>query len=82
MGNSLVSYISTTGLYALDFATDYATFAARTLVDPAVRDAVNIREVLAADLTVPSSATINALVLHNNNAGLTPVEPRRSRTRP
>ena len=72
MGNSLVSYISTTGLYALDFATDYATFAARDLVDPTVRDAVNIREVLTADLTIPASATINALVLHNNNSGLTP----------
>jgi hypothetical protein len=75
MGNSLVSYLATTfGLYASSTSTtDYATFAARTLVDSNIRDAVNIREVLWRPTSRSRPApTINALVLHNNNTGLTP----------
>jgi autotransporter-associated beta strand protein len=59
MGNSLVTYVSGIGLRALDFATDYSTFA--TTVNPTD----NIREVLTGSLAVAGSKTVNAVVLHS-----------------
>ncbi|MDY0166608.1 MAG: autotransporter-associated beta strand repeat-containing protein [Thermoguttaceae bacterium] len=61
MGNSLVTYISGRGFVALDFATEYTTYAAAVATS-------NVRESLAADLTGLVSTTLNALVLHNDSA--------------
>jgi fibronectin-binding autotransporter adhesin len=58
MGNSLVTYILGTGFRPLNFATEYATYAAAAATD-------NVRESLSADLTGLSGATINSLVLNN-----------------
>ncbi|MCX6855571.1 MAG: autotransporter-associated beta strand repeat-containing protein [Verrucomicrobia bacterium] len=61
MGNSLVTYVSGTGIRPLDLLTEYNTFGGT----PAVTD--NIRESLAADLTGIGGNTINALVVNNSN---------------
>ncbi len=65
MGNSLVTYVSAAGFRALDFTTEYNTFATRAGATD------NIRESLTTDLTGLAGTTINALVLHNANTGAT-----------
>jgi hypothetical protein len=62
MGNSLVTYVSGTGFRALDFTTEYNTFATKAT------DTDNIRESLTADLTGLAGTTLNALVLNNASA--------------
>lgn len=61
MGNSLITYVSGAGFRALDFATEYNTFATKAT------NTDNIRESLTTDLTGLAGTTLNALVLHNNN---------------
>jgi autotransporter-associated beta strand protein len=61
MGNSLITYVSGNGFRALDFATEYNTFATKTA------NTDNIRESLTANLTGLAANTLNALVLHNNS---------------
>lgn len=59
MGNSLVTYVATRGFIALDFATEYATYATAGATS-------NTREVLASNPASVAGKTINSLVLHNN----------------
>ena len=60
MGNSLASYATGSNSFrALDFATEYNTYAASAVTTE------NIRESLATNLTGLTGKTINALVLHN-----------------
>jgi len=59
MGNSLVTYVGGIGLRALDFATEYSTFATT------VNTTDNIREVLTGSLAVGASKTVNGVVLHS-----------------
>ncbi len=62
MGNTLVTYSTALeGIRPLDLATEYRTFATRTLVTE------NVRESLTANLTGIVGTTVNALVLDNAN---------------
>ena len=65
MGNSLLTYDTTTGdgagLRPLDLATEYSTFANKAGTTD------NVRESLTASLTGLSGTTVNALVLDNAN---------------
>lgn len=61
MGNSLVTYVSGAGFRPLTF-TEYDTFASKTV------NTANVREVITSDLTLLPGQTLNALVLHNDNA--------------
>lgn len=67
MGNSFATYVSGSGFRALDFATEYSTFAAKASVQD------NIRESRTADLTGVTGQTINSLALHNNNTSASTV---------
>ena len=59
-GNSFLTYVAGQGLRDLSHTLDYATLATSAETN------VNVREVLAADLTVAASRTLNSLVLHHN----------------
>lgn len=58
MGNSLASYVTGVGFRALNFTTEYDTYAAATAQS-------NTRESLVTDLTGLTGKTINSLVLNN-----------------
>jgi len=64
-GNSLVTYVAGAGFRPLNFATEYATYAAAGATD-------NVRATLSADLTGLTGKTINALVI-NNESATTPI---------
>ncbi|MEZ0274408.1 MAG: beta strand repeat-containing protein, partial [Roseimicrobium sp.] len=67
MGNSLVTYVAGAGFRALDFTTEYNTFATRAGATD------NVRESLTTDLTGLTGVPVNALVLHNNNTAASTV---------
>ncbi|MCB1207669.1 MAG: autotransporter-associated beta strand repeat-containing protein [Verrucomicrobiales bacterium] len=58
MGNSLATYVSGQGFRALDFSSEYSTYAAGGATS-------NVRESLNADLTGLTGKTLNALVVNN-----------------
>ena len=70
MGNSFATYVAGQGFRALNLATEYNTYATAGTGD-------NTRESLTANLgsvgTPIAGKTINSLVLHNNNATITPL---------
>ena len=60
MGNSLMTYVAGVGFRPLNFATEYDTFSLASATD-------NVRESRTTDLSGLTTATMNALVIHNDN---------------
>lgn len=60
MGNTFLSYVDDRGFVPLNLTNEFATFGTAASGD-------NVRESLTADLTGIAGATVNSLILHNNN---------------
>ena len=66
MGNTFLSYVDDRGFVPLNLTNEFSTFGTAASGD-------NVRESLTADLTGIVGATVNSLILHNNNTAASTV---------